>query len=322
MQKTKSMLASEASPEPLLDYEEVIDIRELIYLVWEGKWILITTIISLGMASFLYAISLQNVYKSDALLAPADDNVGGGIASNLSGQLGGLASLAGVSLGDSVDKTTEAIEVLKSREFVSEFIKKHNILVELMAVKGWDADDDKLYIDPEMYDPVNKKWVRKVRAPKNPEPSKLEMYEEFSTRLNVIQSKKTGFITLSIEHLSPRVAQQWVFWLVEDINEVMKVRDTVEANRSIGYLTAQLEKTSIAEMQNIFYQLIEEQTKTIMLASVRDQYVFRVIDPPIIPEKKSGPNRILLVFLGVFLGGAGGLVIVWARSLLRQKEKH
>ena len=56
-------------------------------------------------------------------------------------------------------------------------------------------------------------------------------------------------------------------------------------------------------MQTIFYQLIEEQTKTIMLANVRKDYVFKTIDPAIIPEEKDKPKRALIVILGTMLGG-------------------
>ena len=54
----------------------------------------------------------------------------------------GLASLAGVNLsGGGSDKTALAIEVLKSREFISKYIDKHRILVSLMAAKGWDRSN-------------------------------------------------------------------------------------------------------------------------------------------------------------------------------------
>ncbi|HAS23515.1 MAG TPA: LPS O-antigen length regulator, partial [Idiomarina loihiensis] len=75
-----------------------------------------------------------NIYKSEATLAPTEEASGGGL-SQMAGQLGGLASLAGVNLGGkNADKTTIALEILKSRAFIKSFVEKYDILPELMAV--------------------------------------------------------------------------------------------------------------------------------------------------------------------------------------------
>ena len=53
---------------------------------------------------------------------------------------------------------------------------------------------------------------------------------------------------------------------------------------------------------------IEEQTKTIMLANVRPEYLFTVIDPPIIPERKTGPIRSQISIIGTILGAIFALI--------------
>ena len=65
-----------------------------------------------------------------------------------------------------------------------------------------------------------------------------------------------------------------------------------EAQKSIDYLNFALSETEISGMQQVFYQLIEKQQQTKMLASVRDEYVFRTIDPAIISEEKSTPSGL------------------------------
>jgi uncharacterized protein involved in exopolysaccharide biosynthesis len=81
---------------------------------------------------------------------------------------------------------------------------------------------------------------------------------------------------------------------VTDINDSMRAPDLNSANRTSDSLTTQVNSTSIAEMQTIFYQLIEEQTKTIMLANVRQDYVLEVIDPAVVPEEEAKPKRALI----------------------------
>jgi len=289
---------------------EEIDLRELWNILWCGKWIIVAVTFLFAVVSVFYALSLPNIYKSEALLAPAEENASGGLA-RMAGGLGGLASLAGVNLGGSgSDKTTIAIEVLKSREFISKFIQNNNLLVPLMAAKGWDRAHDKLILDDDIYDEVNKKWVRESKPPRTAKPSLQEGYKAFIDILSVSQDKETGFVSVSIEHYCPSIAKNWVDLLVENINAEIKHRDVIEAVKSIQYLSQQLEKTSISDMQAVFYELIEEQTKTAMFAEVRDEYVFKTIDKAIAPEKKVKPNKPLICFLGAILGGVLGLVFV------------
>jgi len=229
-----------------------------------------------------------------------------------------LASLAGVNLGSGADKTTLALSVLKSREFISYFIEKHNLLVPLMAAKGWSREKDELIIDSDVYNPKMGTWVRDVAPPKKKQPSMQEAYEVFLEHFSVSQDKETAFVSLSFEFYSPSVSKQWVDWLVKDINLKLKARDVAEAERSIKYLTSQLEKTSISDMQAIFYELIEEQTKTIMFAEVRNEYVFKTIDTAVVPELKSKPKRALIVVLGGILGGMFACIIVLVRHFVHK----
>ena len=126
-------------------------------------------------------------------------------------------------------------------------------------------------------------------------------------------------MTISIEHHSPAVAAQWVNWLVEDINAVVKAQDVDEATKSIEYLTQQIANTSLADLQTMFFELIQSQTETVMLAEVRPEYVFKTIDPALVPEEKSKPSRALICVLGTLLGGMLGVVVVLIRHYTRSE---
>ena len=106
----------------------------------------------------------------------------------------------------------------------------------------------------------------------------------------------------------------WANELVSRINHHEKQLAIKEAEKSIAYLKEQLAKTSVVEMQQAIYQLMEAQTKKIMLANVRDQYAFKVIDPAVVPEKKIKPNRKLIVVLGFMLGLVASIFVVFVRS--------
>ena len=287
-----------------------IDLRELFSAIWAGKWSILFTTIMFSIAAVFYAISLPNIYKSEVTLAPAGESSG----TKIPGQLGGLAALSGVNIGgEGVEKTALALEILKSREFLGRFIEQNDLYVAFMAAKGWDRANDKLLIDAEVYNQETKEWLREVEAPFKPKPSAQETIEEFKKFFTVRQDNATGMVSLSVQHYSPFLAKQLADKLVVAINEDMRQRELDEAEKSIEYLSKKIEETNLADLRTMLFSLIEEQTKVVMLANVRNEYVFKTVDPAVVSEKKEKPARALICILGFMLGGMLSVLFVLVR---------
>lgn len=294
----------------VLHTSDEVNLRELFAAIWQGKWLVIIITTLFVAISVIYALSMPNIYKSEVLLAPVSDESG----LKVPGQLGGLAALAGVNIGSkSGDKTSLALEIIKSRDFLGRFIEQNNLLVPVMAAKGWNQSDDSLIIDHEIYDVVGEQWVRAAQPPYKAKPSLLEAHEKFLELLTIAKDKESGMVKISIEYVSPYSAQQWVSSLVKAINNEMRQRELTEAQNSISYLSKQLEVTNIADVRAMLFSLIEEQTKTVMLANVRQEYVFKTVDPAVVAEKKSKPARALMVILSAMLGAILSVLIVLVR---------
>ncbi|WP_417537714.1 Wzz/FepE/Etk N-terminal domain-containing protein [Marinomonas sp.] len=307
-------------PQAYPPQDDEIDLKELFIALWKGKWIIILVTVIFAVGGVLYALSQSNTYKAEAVLASANDSKSGGLAA-MASQFGGLASLAGISLGGGgTDSKAMALATLQSRQFLNAFIHKYDLLVPLMAGEKWSESTGTLLLDPEIYDTQSKTWIREVEPGKTPEPTDWEAYKEFKKIIAVSESKDNGLVTLSITHLSPTIAKQWVDWLVIDLNAWVKKQSLDEARRNISYLEEQIERTSISDMQSVFYQLIEEQTKNLMLAQVQDEFAFKIIDPAVVPEEKAGPKRALICVLAVLLGGMLGMGIVLIRFAFAKKD--
>jgi len=288
--------------------------------LWAGKITIILTTFVASVIAVAIALSMPNIYRSEALLSPVSADGGG--MNGLASKFGGLASLAGVSLGGGgFDKTTMGIEVLKSRTFFADFVSKYPVMVDLMASNGWDSNTNKVLIDTEIYDVDSHVWVREAKAPRKSEPSVQEAHEEFSKLLSVSQDKESSFITIAIEHYSPYVAKQWVDWLVQDINNTIRNQEVQQAQRSIDYLLNQIEQTKLAELQMGFFELIQSQTETIMLANASPEYLFKTLDPAVVPELKAKPSRALICVLGGLLGGMLGVLVVLVRHFARFRNE-
>lgn len=298
-----------------------IDVRELIDTIWRGKGLVSAIVLAGSIFALIFVLNQPNIYRSEALLSPAD--LGGQQAgSRLAREYGGLASLAGIDLGsDGVNETQIALAVLESRSFLIAFIRRHDLLVPLMAAKGWDHESGGWIIDENVYDLNGRMWVRNVKPPKTKRPTELEAYRELKKRIMVAVDQDKGFVTVSLELMSPEATQEWLNKLIFDLNDHMRQREILEAERTVSYLQAQIGQTSIAEMQKVFYELIVSQTQRLMLAKVGTEYAFRVIDPPVIPEEKTSPKRLRIMFLAAFLSGMLGVFGLFIRNGIRAWER-
>jgi LPS O-antigen subunit length determinant protein (WzzB/FepE family) len=305
-------------------HDDEIDLRELFSVLWAAKKLIVAVTAVFALASVIFAISQPNKYEASVLLTPAQDSSAGlsGVLDNLGG-LGGLASLAGVGIGGGSGGEAEiAQEILLSWGFVEKFVEENNLAVEIFAADGWDKEKNQLKIDNALYDVEENRWVRSTPAGKTAKPSSWEFYKKFLNMVSISTDTKTGLISLSVEYYSPYIAKQWVDELVVAINQYMKQRKLQMVNTNIEYLEAQIEKTSIARMKEVFYTVIEEQIKNKMLAEASPEYVFVTVSPAMVPEEKSQPKRALICIFGTILGGMLSVVLVLIRHFGFSKESN
>jgi hypothetical protein len=187
-----------------------------------------------------------------------------------------------------------------------------------MAVKEWKPDGDIIVYHENEFDSIKGTWLRDVSYPKKIIPSSQEAYEEkYKEILKISANKNTGFISLSIEHESPLIAKKWLDIIIFNINESMRIRDRLDAQNSINFLNESSGSTNIQSIRNVLSALLETQMQTLMLASANEAYVFKVIESPIAPEKKSGPARAVICILGTIFGGFVSIMIILYRYYRR-----
>ena len=110
--------------------------------------------------------------------------------------------------------------------------------------------------------------------------------------------------------------------MVIRLNLYLKKQSVDQAEKSIQYLKEQLATTSVVDMQQILYRLIEKQSNTIMLANVQEEFAFRVIDPAVVPEVRSKPKRKLIVVLGGVLGGMFSVFLAFFLNFLSNQREE
>jgi capsular polysaccharide biosynthesis protein len=302
------------------EYDEEINFKEIFIALWNKKALISIITLVFAIFSVFYALSLPNIYSSDAVLAPSSET------SSLSSKLGGLSSfagLAGVSLpSDSGSPTIEAIERMTSLDFFSKYILPNIQLENLLAVESWSRNTNKILYDEDIYNVTSKKWVRKVKPPKSIEPSDQEAYRAFKKIFSVTVNKKNDYVNISLKHKSPYVAKKWADLIILNINESMRDEKRQLAENSIIFLNEMSSSANLASIRKAIAQLIENQIQNLMMVSSNKDYIFKTIDSPRVAEIKFSPNRATICMSITFIGVVISLIIALMLHFLRKPEEQ
>lgn len=294
------------------DLDQEIEIGEIFRILWGRKFFLALFVSSVILISIIYSITLPNIYRSQALLVPSDtkDNLSSSIQS-----LSGLASFAGISLPkESSSKAMQAQKVLTSRSFFTNNILPAIYLPDLLANPRWEPDANKINYDSNLFDIEKNQWVRQVSFPYKNIPSALESYAAFLNHVSVSIEKSTGFVTVTVDHVSPYIAKDWVTIMISEVNKHFRDQDQESAMKAIDYLNTQIVKTNVVEVRQVLSQLLQSQIQTSMLTESNEDYVFSYLDPAVAPDFKYGPSRLFIVILASIIGSIVGVILVFLKA--------
>lgn len=260
------------------------DLRHLVVLLIRWRWLIAAIVAVSTISAVVISFIVTPLYLATTTLVPAETGEAQTAIAGMLGQLGGLAELAGLQ-GPQNQTVIEAIALLKSREFTESFIRDENLLPVLFSHR-WDSR--------------LRQWKPGDRVP-----DLWDGYRLFDRKIRFVdQDEKTGIVTLRIEWKSPQQAANWANELVRRVNAQMQQRALLETGVTLEYLKKELETTKVASVQVALQDLIEANLKRQAIASVRSDYVFRVVDPAAPPNArdKLSPHKVIYLITGVILG--------------------
>jgi uncharacterized protein involved in exopolysaccharide biosynthesis len=281
--------------------DDQINLGELFGILWRGKWQILIVAFVFGSSAALAAWLLPKSYRATTVLS-AVSNAGSnqlGAASSVLSQLGGFASLAGISVGGD-SKKSESIAVLQSEAITEKYIVENNLLPVLFE-RAWDKTQGK-------WKPTDPKRI----------PTLWKANEFFKKRVrNVLPDAKTGLVTLTITWRDPQTAAKWANDLVATTNDYLRGRAIEETERNISYLNDQALKTNVVEARQAIYKILESEISKGMIARGSKEFAFKILDPAFAPDKPISPDPPLWISVGTF----GGLLLSSAVVFLRSRSR-
>ena len=276
----------------LREGDEDLRLDQLFRMLWHRRLIIGAASVIGSLAAIALSFLLTPTYSVQAVLAPVATS-GSIVDSMVKSGLGGLASFAGGALTPSDDQSDEAFALLRSKKLTGELIERQGLLPELFH-KKWNS----------------KKGTWNV-ARASDVPTLWDGIERFDDILTISRDRMTGLVTVSVNWRDPEMASNWVVSLVSLVNSSMRDRSIREAERNLAFLNKQLADDLAVDMRQAVFSIIETQMKTLMLAKGREDYSYRIIDPPMTPDldNPTFPNRPLFLVIGALIGF--GVASVW-----------
>jgi uncharacterized protein involved in exopolysaccharide biosynthesis len=269
-------------------YDDEIDLWELWDTVWSGRWLIIAITSLFAIGGVTYALLAKPMFQADVVMVAAEKK---SLPSSL-GQLGSLASLAGVSISGGGDR--EPMAVLQSKGFARDFITEQNLMPELL--KGLaPADGDSLDV--------------------------RDALRVFDHLYAVNDDKKTGLVTLSIRWREPARAASLANAMVKMLNDRLRGQALADSQRNVDFLQKEMAATSVVSLQQSMGRVLEGEMQKLMLARGNEQFAFKIIDPATPPKHRFSPKRTFIVLVATLIGGILSLLVVFLRKAIRERRR-
>tara|TARA_B100000959_G_C14842141_1_gene566507 strand:- start:66 stop:992 length:927 start_codon:yes stop_codon:yes gene_type:complete len=272
--------------------------------------------ISLVSLSLIISVSVAllspNVFKSTSIVVPSSSKYSTGSSGSQS-QLGSLANLAGINVKTGVDKGAIAFKTLSSYDFFQLLYEDDEFIKKVLAGTNYNHTDNSVdTFNPILVDENSQEWLIK--------PSIEKAYKIFYTKhFSTFKDRKTGFIYLHGEHRIPSVAQEIVKEVLYRLNEYIRSKDVREAHAALKYIEGKIASAKTLDVKKVLASLAEGELQVIALSEATDDFAFKIIQSPFLPETKDRPHRSRMVLVGGLLGFMISFLLVLLADFFKQK---
>ena len=278
-------------PPPTRSEEDGINLGDYFAILRKNGWKIVLFSLAVGLVTLLVMFLSPDIYQATAVLTPAVDEKRPNPA------LGVLASF-GIDIG-SPTKVEDLETLFKSNDLTVRVFRKYNL---------WPV------VFPDRFDPATGKmkfcWTdRLLGREKGPRaPGDWDAIRAAKGRLRVSVNKKAGTVSVSLESPSADGSANIVKYYLDEGKSRLQEEALDRAVKNKKFIEEQIGKTIDALTRERLYALYGQEVEREMMARNREQFGFRVVDAPRVPDRKFKPHRIFGALLAFFVSFFAGCV--------------
>ena len=294
--------------------EDEIDLRELWNTIKSGKKIIFITMAVIVSLTFIYALKMPNSYKAKAVLVPTAQE-GGAAMSNL----GGLAAMAGISLGGgSMTPDVAFKSMLDNYEFMRYFIIKNHIYEYYSR-----EDFDKNYIFAlgfrGFYDLFNFRDDKKDK-----EKEIFELNKRLKKAFSISADKKSGLITVSYIDPDKAYTPKMVDMFLKDASEYLVRNNLKNIDEKLKYFEQEMITVDGFELRQSLSMIISKILQEKVMMRSKQYYQCDLLSAPYEPyvKDKAKPKRALILIVSFITSIILGIFIVFFLNFIKENKQE
>ena len=269
-------------------------------LLLASRWLLLVAFLVCGGVGYLLSGLMRPAYRAEAVVMAAQSS-NSGLPASIS-SLVGSSALSTLGLAQDAAKS-EILETLRSRAIVQEFIATRKLLPVLCSARAIDCDSatdgDGVAAEQQMYDAV-------------------KLFRE--DLLSISEDSSTGVIHVSVIWYDRKLASDWCGGLIDLINRRMQASARDLAERRVGFLRQEYERTAIVSVQLAISSLLQSELSRAMDATTKPEYALRVVDPAGVPDDRH-PVRPRKAVIGAVSGVFSALTALILLGVRKRRDK-
>ncbi|OPY85389.1 MAG: cryptic autophosphorylating protein tyrosine kinase Etk [Smithella sp. PtaU1.Bin162] len=311
--------------------EDEINLFELWQVIWKRRRFVAWIVGVIVLLTVIVSLVMTNIYEAKAVITPVESKNtggGGGMAAALMQQMGGLA---GIGLPDSAS-AAEIMLLLKSNVLREKIIRDYTLLPVLFSDQwdeekkawkkgtGWGFSLNPLTLISKLFalvKPADKKAVKKDPGI----PDVWDGLRALNGLVKISNNIKDKSITITAEFDDPVIAANIANYFLAALNNHMSSEAKRVAAINKKYLEEQLQETADPLIKQKIYNMIAQQIETAMMAEVKENFSFKIIDPPKVPDQRIKPKRTQMVILSFIVSLFIAVFIVFFLEYLEKVKR-
>lgn len=327
-----------------------IDFSAFFKIIWKEKFwvILITLLFTIG--GIAYAVFVREEFVSTGKILPEYQSKAAGLGQFAGlASLAGVDLSSATAGGSDAIRPDLYPDVLKSTPFFLELfkVKVHNKdnkeMTFIQFYETFVLDNEIEEKDTKIKFPTSKQYIAvSYQTEKN--------LKDLRERISAVIDKKSGLITVTVKLPDPLVATIITDYSMNFLTNYITNYRTEKAKRDLDFLAERLDaakgkyynnqakkaqysdqnqlsmmKLQTADLQrerieseykisSTFYNTLLQKYEEAKLKLQQETPVIKVLEPPVVPNKRSEPKRAIVIILATFLGSILGVIFVLIRK--------
>ena len=237
------------------------------------RWIVGAMVGCVAIVLFQQATATP-LYSASAVVAASSP-----ASSSKLGNLGSLASIAGVDLGTAKTVTSfdQFLFILYSPELAEYQIRNRRIL-PLVFARDWDGERHVWKRPVGLIAAVKSTILPIFHLPSWSPPDAQSLATRYGRSLDERKLPDSGLVRLVYTDVDPKRAEVILSFLVADANERLRREAFQTARAQAQYLRDRIAQTEVREYRNTLVELLAQQEQTLLLSNGAVPYAAKLIE--------------------------------------------